>query len=194
MKRFFFVFLNFIGIFVKNNDNIMDTFGFICTILSFLMMTVFNFICIKRYGLLSCYSAYGEQWANEKKSLNAINIWSLVTIVSALLLVPPILVSSDGHPLQFLCFFTPLYLFLVGITPDYNKVKAHNRLHMTGVILCVISVLFWLFFVVHRLVILFPVYILALVIGMGTRTFDKSWLYYLEMVMYLTAYIALLTV
>ena len=170
----------------------MDTFGFICTILSFLLMTVFNFVCIKKYGLLSCYSAYGEKW--EKNEPNSTNLWSLITIIAAMLLVPPILVSSDGHPLQFLCFFTPLYLFLVGITPDYNKVKAHNTLHMVGVILCVISVLFWLFFIVHRLIVLFPVYILALVIGLGTNTFNKSWLYYLEMVMYLTAYIALLTV
>ena len=99
----------------------MDGFGLFCTIVSMLLMVVFNIICIKKYGLLSCFSAYGEKWEQYSKEHNLLNtnIWSIITIVSAMLLVPPILVTSAGYTLQFMCFVCPLYLFLVGITPDY---------------------------------------------------------------------------
>ena len=171
----------------------MDGFGLVCTILSMLLMMIFNFICIRKYGLLSCYSAYGEKWETYSKEHNIsnTNIWSIVTIVSAMLLVPPALVTGEGNNFQFLCFFMPLYLFLVGLTPNYNVV--HKVIHVLGAGLCMLSMLIWLLFIVHQWFILLPVTVLAMIISMGTRTLESSWLYYLEMIFYLTGYITLLT-
>ena len=167
----------------------------ICTIASMLLMVVFNYICIKKYGLLSCYSAYGVKWdeyTKEHPQLTGINIWSVVTIVSAALLLVPMLTSSKDSPLQCLCFFAPLYLFLVGFTPRYQESKVQNMIHQIGAWGCVVCILLWLFLIVQMWAVLIPVFVLALVIGVGTRTFLPSWCYYLEMAMYLSTYLVLL--
>ena len=167
----------------------------ICTTLSMIMMVVFNYICIKEYGLLSCYSAYGAKWADytkEHPQLKGLNIWSIVTIFSAALLLVPMLLSSDDSPLQFLCFFAPIYLFLVGFTPRYKEKKTWNIIHQIGALGCVVCILLWLFLIVKMWAVLIPIFVLSFVIGIGTRTFKESYTYYLEMAMYLSTYLVLL--
>ena len=169
--------------------------SFVCTILSMLIFVIFNIICIKKYGLLSCFSAYGPKWAEYSKQnpqLTGINIWSIVTIVSAALLFVPMLTSSKDNPWQFLCFFAPLYLFLVGFTPKYQESKLQNIIHQIGAWGCVVCILLWLFLIVQMWAVLIPVFVLVLVVGIGTRTFIKSCTYYLEMAMYLSTYLVLL--
>jgi len=167
----------------------------ICTIISMVLFIGFNIICLKKYGLLSCYSAYGPKWAEWEKehpATKGINIWSLITIVSAALLIPPMIATAVGNPLQFLCFFAPLYLFLVGLTPNYQEDKKANIIHQIGAWGCVAMILVWLFIIVKKWVVLLPVFTLALVIGFGTRTIKESITYYLEMAMYISIYLILI--
>lgn len=173
----------------------MDGFGLICTSISMLMLLIFNIISIRRYGLLSCYSAYGEKWEEYGKEVGIknLNLWTTITNVSAVLLVPPMLVASEGTVLQSVCFFAPLYLIMVGATPDYAYFKNHKTIHVCGVLLCVVSLIIWLSFISGKIIILWPVSILLLTVALGTNTLKESWLYYLEMTLYITAYVALLT-
>ena len=165
--------------------------GFLlCTLISMLIFIGFNAIGIEKFGLLSCYSAYGEKWA--PLSPANLNIWSVVTIAAALLLIPPMLATAVGNPLQFVCFFAPLYLILVGLTPDYKETKKKNLIHQIGAWGCVTGILIWLFAIVQQWVVILPVFTLMLVIGLGTRTFKESYLYYLEMGMYLATYLVLI--
>ena len=169
--------------------------SYICTILSLIMLAVFNYICIKKYWLLSCYSAYGMKWdgyTKEHPQLKNINLWSLVTIVSAALLLVPMLTSAKDSPLQFLCFFAPLHLFLVGFTPNYTESKNLNAIHQIGAWGAVLCVLLWLFLIVKMWAVLIPVFTLAFVIAIGTRTVKESYFYYLEMAAYLSTYFVLL--
>ena len=100
--------------------------------------------------------------------------------------------TAVGNPLQFLCFFAPLYLFLVGFTPNYQEDKKANIIHQIGAWGCVAMILVWLFIIVKKWVVLLPVFTLALVIGFGTRTIKESITYYLEMAMYISIYLILI--
>ncbi len=169
--------------------------SYICTVVSLLMFVGFNYLCIKKYGLLSCYSAYGMKWegyTKEHPQLKNLNLWSIVTIVSAALLLIPMLCSSKDSPLQFLCFFAPLHLFLVGFTPHYCKNKTAFIIHQIGAWGAVLCVLIWLFVIVKMWAVIIPVFTLAFVIAIGTRTTKKSYFYYLEMAIYLSTYLVLL--
>ena len=167
-----------------------------CTFLSMILLVAFNIICLKKFGLLSCYSAYGAKWGDWEKEhhfTNGLNIWSVITFLTAALLIPPMLTTSAGNPLQFLCFFAPVYLFLVAFTPYYTESKVDNLIHQIGSWTCVVFILFWLIFVVHKWFVLLPVTILTLVVGLGTNTFKESVIYYLEVIMYITTYIVMIT-
>ena len=162
----------------------------ICTLLSMILFFGFNIVGLKKFGLLNCYSAYGEKWAPISPA--NLNIWSLITIAAALLLIPPMLASAAGNPLQFVAFFAPLYLILVGLTPDYKETNKKNAIHPIGAWGCVTGILIWLFLIVQQWVVILPVFILMMVIGFGTRTFEENYLYYLEMGMYLATYLVLI--
>lgn len=167
-----------------------------CVIVSLLIFTVFNFICIKKFDLLSCYSAYGKKWEEWGKThpfFKNINLWSVVTFLTAALLIPPMLVTGMASPIQFICFFAPLYLFLVAFTPGYLDNKRNNIIHQIGAWGCTILILLWLFLIVHQWVVILPVFTLALVIALGTRTWKESYYYYLEMSMFLSTFLVLLT-
>ncbi len=167
----------------------------VCTLLSMILFIVFNIICISKYGLLSCYSAYGPKWSEFEKQhpyMKGLNIWSLVTVLTACFLIPPMLVSGTGSALQFLCFFAPLYLFLVAFTPNYDTKKIQNIVHQIGAWTCVALILVWMFFIVHKWVVIIPVFILAIIVGLGTSTLKSSLTYYLEMAMFLSTYLILL--
>lgn len=167
----------------------------VCTIISMVLFIVFNIICICKYGLLSCYSAYGPKWSEFEKQhprTKGLNIWSLVTVLSAFLLIPPLISTGTGSALQFLCFFAPLYLFLVAFTPNYDTKKIQNIVHQIGAWMCVTLILIWMFFIVHKWIVIIPVFILALIIALGTKTLKQSWLYYLEMAMFISTYLILL--
>ena len=170
--------------------------GLVCTIISMVLFIGFNIICLSKYGLLSCYSAYGPKWAEWEKEhpyMKGLNVWSLVTILTAIFLIPPMIITGIGSSLQFLCFFAPLYLFLVAFTPHYNTDKRQNIIHQIGAWTCVVLIFIWLIAVVHKWIVLLPVLILMIIIGLGTGTLKKSITYYLEMMMFLSTYIVLIS-
>lgn len=167
----------------------------IFTIISMILFIVFNIICICKYGLLSCYSAYGPKWSEFEKQhprTKGLNIWSLVTFITAALLMLPMIATGTGSALQFLCFFAPLYLFLVAFTPNYNTKKKQNIVHQIGAWMCVTLILIWMFFIVHKWIVIIPVFILAIIVGLGTSTLKSSLTYYLEMAMFISTYLILL--
>lgn len=72
-------------------------------LISMAMFITFNIVGIIIFGMKDCYSAYGREWEKFKKP-NGLNIWSVVTIITSLLLIPPCLEASEGETLQFFCF------------------------------------------------------------------------------------------
>ena len=81
-------------------------------------MLFFGFVILGgiKYGLLDCYSAYAAKWQEFYPKLN---IWSVVTFISAFLMMPVILEQSKDNPWQFLGFLAPVSLFFVAGSPRY---------------------------------------------------------------------------
>ena len=102
---------------------------YILTILSAVMLFGFMGIGVKKYGLLSCYSAYGPLWDKWHPKLN---IWSVITFISAALMVPALLEVSVFSAWQFLGFLAPVSLFWVAASPNYQTDKFANIMHQCG--------------------------------------------------------------
>lgn len=91
----------------------------------------FGFVLLNtvKFGLLDCYSAYGEKWQRQPHELNW---WTVVTVLSALLMIPVLLQNSEGQPWQAIGFLAPISLVLVGNTPNYKENKTAWWLHQIG--------------------------------------------------------------
>lgn len=159
---------------------------FFLILASQLIFFTFVGLCVGKFGLLSCYSAYGPKW-----KLNVpgnLNIWQAVTIWTALLIVPVIVESGTNSPFQFAGFLAPASLLFVGATPDYQSNKLSFILHQIGAWLAIIFVIVYSIFVPNLWwIILIFIGIAALL----SLTKKDTWMFWGEMAIYLSLYIIL---
>ena len=148
----------------------------------------FVVLCVKKFGLLSCYSAYGAKWMPEYAS--QINWWSMVTIGSALLLVPVLLEGSEDSMFQFTGFLAPVFITLVGATPNYQENKQAFWTHQIGAWGTVLFVSVYAFVIPHLLWIILALLVVMLVVSLFTGI-KQTWMFWAEMAMYISTYLIL---
>ena len=163
---------------------------YILIIASALMLFEFVIIGVIRYGLLSCYSAYGPKWHEFYPKLN---IWSLVTYITAIAMVP-VLVKNNTSPWQFLGFLAPVSLGLVAASPNYQEGGFYNIIHQVGAwggVVFIVSYIFtlgkpWLFWIVGGMCVI------ALIATIITGW--KKWMFWFEMAVYAMIYVIMFTI
>lgn len=162
------------------------------TTISLLLFTAFVTISVIKFGLLSSWSAYGLKWAKRYPMPN-LNIWSAVNIVVAMLLLPPMIERSAGSPWQFLGFFAPLYLIVVGLTPNFEKVDGkwtrEGVIHTFGALACAIMSTLWMAYEWWVMLITTGV---VLLLALTTKSLRESIVFWSEMALFPAAYAVLL--
>lgn len=144
----------------------------------------FGFIIagVCKFGLLHSYSAYASKWG----SVAGIPIWSIVTLLSAFLIMPCLIEIAAFSPFQFLGFLTPLYLIGVSLTPTWETDPIVKRWHVILATLCAISGLLWLVLVMNWKLLIVP--LVVVLMGLVTGTWDTSYVFWLEMIMFTSVY------
>lgn len=149
----------------------------------------FGFVafCWAKFGLESCYSAYGPHWAKTPPFSWSFNPWSLVTGFTAAILIPVMLTASEGSAWQFTGFLCPVLLLFVALTPDYGKDKMAHIVHMVSASASALFSILYILFVAPHLWWLIVVYVVAATVC--TFIFGKwSWNFWFEMAAYLGIY------
>jgi hypothetical protein len=162
------------------------------TIISLLLFVCFVAISIVKFGLLPSWSAYGLKWAQSHPIPN-LNIWSAINIIVALLLIPPMIERGIDNPWQFLGFFAPLYLIVVGLTPNFDKVDGkwtkEGLVHTFGAFGCAIMSTLWMAY--EWWVILITAGVMLL-LALTTNSLRESIVFWAEMALFPAAYAVLL--
>ena len=150
-------------------------------------ITFFGFVafCWAKFGLQTCYSAYGPLFRDNYP----FNWWSFFTSLSAAMLMPVMLSVTQGHVWQFTGFLCCAFIVFIGCTPDYDKNKTILTIHL---ILAEGAALWAILFILLnaiRLWWLIPAYLAAC--GICILIFGKkTWNYWLEMAAFLFTYTA----
>ena len=163
---------------------------YILTSISEIIFFGFVVAGVCEFGLLSCYSAYAPKWGEKWPSPGTLNIWSMVTLVSALLLLPVLLEQSNDSSWQFLGFLAPVSLILVSISTDYQTNNFSWWIHQIGALSAVVFVSLYSILVPNLWWIVLIVVAVAAIISAITG-FKKYWMFWAEMAMYLATYIIL---
>lgn len=169
----------------------MTTFALTTTLLSLVIFAVFIIIGIRKFGLLGSYSAYSSKWT-EAVPLHNVNIWSIVTVIVAMLLAPALIEQGEGNPWQCLGFFAPIYLIVVAMTPRWETDKKQKCVHVIGAALCALIALLWLALVRHQLWLPVVTALAAWCAGYATVTAKKSLVFWAEMAAFSAVYVSLL--
>lgn len=160
----------------------MTTFSLITTILALVIFVGFVAFGVVKFGWQKSYSAFAPKWTEAVPIHNA-HLWSIVTIVVAILLAFGMIEQGEGHPLQFLGFFAPVYLAIVAFTPEYETNRQQRIVHVTGALLCAAASVAWLWFAGPQGTIFFSL-IAAWLLGILTRSINSSLIFWAEMAMF----------
>ena len=163
----------------------------IFSVISTLLLFGFIFAGVARFGLLPSYSDYAPFWG-KAVPINNMNLWSVVTLVSAFLLCPALLELGTASGLQFLGFLVPVYLIVVSLTPKWKTDPVQHTVHFIAAGLCAVGGLLWLGLVMKawRLLGIVGTFILTLALFSGSlRT---SAIFWVEMLMFLSVFLTVL--
>ena len=158
----------------------------ILAIISSILLFGFIVAGVCRFGLLHSYSAYSTKWG----SFLGMPVWSLVTFFAAFLLMPVLIELGVGSAFQFLGFLTPVYLMGVSLTPGWQGGGEVFRYHVVLAGLCAVCGMLWTFLTVGAFSYVVPVVVILL--GLVTGTWRKDYIFWLEMVAFLSVYSAAL--
>ena len=161
----------------------MTTFSLITTILALVIFVGFVAISVRKFGWLRSYSAFAAKWTEAVPINRHTHLWSIVTVIVALLMTCGMLEQGEGHPLQFLGFFAPVYLAIVAFTPEYETNRQQRIVHVTGALLCAAASVAWLWFAGPQGTIFFSL-IAAWLLGILTRSINSSLIFWAEMAMF----------
>ena len=164
---------------------------YILTIASAVMFFGFVYLCIRKFGLLTCYSAYGPSWAKTPPWGYKLNPWTIITVFTAALLIPVTIELSDGTNWQWAGFLCPALLLFVGLTPDYGKSKLANYVHCVCAGLAAILSVVYILCVFPHLWWLLVIYVAIATVG--TIICGKDyWCFWFEMAAYAGIYTTVL--
>jgi len=185
----------------------MTTFALVTTILSIVILTGFVALGIRKFGLQPSYSAYAPKW-KKAVPIHNVNLWSLVTIIVAILFMFGMIEAGAGSPWQFLGFLSPAYLVLVALTPlkdeedekdeSSEEVKKDNKrkriTHVVGAILCSVATVAWLILVAHKIWLAPIALYIPFCFGFASRSCKSSATLWSELALFIAGYIAIILI
>lgn len=180
----------------------MTTFALVTTILSIVLMLGFVSLGVRKFGLLTSYSAYNVEW-DKAVPMHNVHLWSIVTFVIAFLFMPATIELGSHNPWQFLGFFAPLYLFIVAIfpiteeKPDMNEYerkewKRKRIIHVTGAIGCAVAIVLWVILVCKLWWVCLIALAVVIGLGLATKTIKTSYVFWGEMALFISGYTSIL--
>ena len=162
------------------------------TLLSLLTFVAFLGVSFYKFGILSSYSSYAAKWTETVPLDPHTHLWSIVTVIVAILLAPAMLEVADESPVQFLGFFAPAYLIVVAMTPEWETKIGQRMIHYGGTIVCAWASILWLVLAL-RLWFLIPICLAVFAaVGYFTKTLKTSHVLWGELSLFAAVYAAAL--
>lgn len=161
------------------------------TIISLALFSINLALCLHKWGIVESYSRYGLNYERAKVK-GQLNQWSLLTILSALTMIPPCIELGEGSALQCLCFLVPLNLLIVGFTPDFEMSRKIETIHTIAGALAGLGCIVLAILVYHNWLALVACLAFMLAVGMITRSIKTCYTLWVELAAYLYVYWTLL--
>ena len=172
----------------------MTGFATTTTAISLAILAGFVALSVYRFGWRLSYSRYAAKWTEFLYIDNHTHVWSIVTMVVAILLAFGTIEAGDESPLQFLGFFAPVYLGIVALTPEYESDdrKGQKVVHYVGTALCAACTILWLIFTLRCWFYIPIAVVLCGVAAYFTKTYKKSYILWAELSLFAAVYGAVL--
>ena len=150
----------------------------------------YSFVCvgIRLFGMQKSYSSFAHLW-KEKVPIHNMNLWSIVTMVTAMLLVPVYIELGAGTAWQFLGFLAPVWLGVVACTPDYLTNKTQRLVHIIATCFCATGFFAYAIFVLGAWPVILLSLLMMLYLAITSSTLKEDYIFWGEMVLLFSAFV-----
>lgn len=163
------------------------------SIIGISIFMLYTIISIIVFGIPQSLSYTYYLWIKKNPKLK----WPfrVTFIVTALLLIAPMLALGEGSMWQFTGFLAPFGLMMIGAAPDYENPSLVDKWwHPVVAFICCIASALWQIFIAERFDFLIYGVVLCVALSILTKTVKKSYIFWLEMMCVLSTFACILKI
>ena len=127
----------------------------------------------------------------ERKNVLKILFPSMI-ILMVIFLSPCLFIISDNSAFQFMTFLSMLSLMFVGACPTFLNSDFDNKLHTIAAYIAAAYAMLWIILVTPYWYIILIVAGIISIIATLTKTWKKSYIYWLEMIAFISIFITII--
>lgn len=161
-----------------------------CVSKAILMFLMYNIVCLILFGVPK---SLNQTYYLFKERINALKVLFPVMIGLIVVFLLPCLFSiSEDSAFQFMAFLSMVALLFVGFCPTFLNSNFDNKLHTIATYIYATYALLWIIFVTPYWYIILIMAGIISVIATLTKTWKKSYIYWLEMITFISIFITII--
>lgn len=161
-----------------------------CLIKAILIFVVYNIVVLALFGVPKSLSMTYYLFKGKKNSLKC--LFPIMIVSLCMLLIPSWIELSESSNFQFLSFLAPVALVFVGFTPAFNDADMYKTIHNIAAYSCAVLAMLWIILVTPFWYIILIVLGIISVIAVLTKTVKSSYIYWLEMVAFISLFTSII--
>ena len=161
-----------------------------CLSKAIFLFVIYNVIALILFGVPKSLSMTYYLYKERQNSLKL--MFPTMIVLLCILLIPCWLTLSEGSNFQFLSFLAPMALMFVGFTPAFNDDDMYRTIHSVAAGLCAAFAMLWIILVTPFWYIILIVLGLITIIAIATKTWKTSYIYWLEMVAFISLFASII--
>lgn len=160
-----------------------------CLLKAIFIFLIYNIVALLLFGVPHSLSMTYYLFKEIKEMLKL--LFPSMIILMIIFLLPCWLQISEGSDFQFSAFLSMAALMFVGVCPTFLDSDLENKVHSISAIICAIFALLWVILVTQFWYIIPIIFVIIAVISVVTKTWKTCYTYWLEMVAFLSTFIAI---
>lgn len=160
-----------------------------CLSKAIFMFVIYNIVALLLFGVPHSLSMTYYLFKERKEILKV--LFPAMIALMVMFLLPCWLQISEGSDFQFSAFLSMAALMFVGACPTFLDSDMENKVHSISAIICAIFALLWIILVTPFWYIIPIILEIIAVISVVTKTWKTCYTYWLEMVAFVSTFIAI---
>ena len=161
-----------------------------CLSKAIFLFVIYNVVALMLFGVPKSLSMTYYLFKERENVLKY--MFPSMIVLLCMLLIPCWIELSEGSNFQFLSFLAPVALMFVGFTPAFNDADMYKTIHNIAAYTCAVFALLWIILVTPYWYVILAVFGLITIAAIVTKTWKTSYVYWLEMVAFVSLFISII--
>lgn len=162
-----------------------------CLSKAIFMFLIYNAVALLLFGVPKSLSMTYYLFKDRVETLRF--LFPAMMTMLTVFLMPCWLEISEGSPFQFTAFLSAAGVLFVGAAPAFKSSSLENAVHQWSAYICAAAAIAWICLVTPYWWIILIVLGIIVLLAIITKTVKSSYIYWLEMVAFISTFISIIT-